>query len=69
MPGVLHVALGDIAGLLGVAVGQRRHQRAYRDGEQKGLGAVGVNGVLVDAAHVKMAQATLARAALIKDGR
>jgi citrate lyase subunit beta / citryl-CoA lyase len=28
--------------------------------------AVGVNGVLVDAAHVKMAQATLARAALIE---
>jgi citrate lyase subunit beta/citryl-CoA lyase len=26
---------------------------------------VGVNGVLVDAAHVKMAQETLARAALI----
>jgi citrate lyase subunit beta / citryl-CoA lyase len=39
---------------------------AYRHGEQKGLGAVGVNGVLVDAAHVKMAQATLARAALIE---
>lgn len=45
-----------------------RNVAAYRDGEQKGLGAVGVNGVLVDAAHVKMAQATLARAALI-DGR
>ena len=30
--------------------------------------AVFVNGVLVDAAHVKMAQATLARAALIKGG-
>lgn len=45
-----------------------RNVAAYRDGEEKGLGAVGVNGVLVDAAHVKMAQATLARAALI-DGR
>jgi citrate lyase subunit beta / citryl-CoA lyase len=32
------------------------------------LGAVGVNGVLVDAAHVKMAQATLTRAALIGRG-
>ncbi|MEZ0365731.1 CoA ester lyase [Mycobacterium sp. pUA109] len=42
-----------------------RNMAAYRDGEAKGLGAVGVNGVLVDAAHVKMAQATLARAALI----
>jgi len=45
-----------------------RNVAAYRDGEQKGLGAVGVNGVLVDAAHVKMAQATLARAALIGRG-
>jgi len=43
-----------------------RNVAAYRDGEAKGLGAVGVNGVLVDAAHVKMAQATLARAALIE---
>ena len=40
---------------------------AYREGEQKGLGAVGVNGVLVDAAHVKMAQATLERAAMISE--
>ena len=45
-----------------------RNVAAYREGEQKGLGAVGVNGVLVDAAHVKMAQATLERAALIKGG-
>jgi len=42
-----------------------RNVAAYRDGEAKGLGAVGVNGVLVDAAHVKMAHATLERAALI----
>ena len=45
-----------------------RNVAAYREGEQKGLGAVGVNGVLVDAAHVKMAQATLERAALIAKG-
>lgn len=45
-----------------------RNVAAYRDGEEKGLGAVGVNGVLVDAADVKMAQATLARAALIGRG-
>src|ERR1700753_3101584 len=45
-----------------------RNVAAYRDGEQNGLGAVGVNGVLVDAAHVKMAQATLERAALIAKG-
>ncbi|BBZ14171.1 HpcH/HpaI aldolase/citrate lyase family protein [Mycobacterium branderi] len=45
-----------------------RNVAAYRDGEADGLGAVGVNGVLVDAAHVKMAQATLARAALIDRG-
>src|ERR1700742_857302 len=38
---------------------------AYRDAEAKGRGAVGVNGVLVDAAHVKQAEQTLARAALI----
>jgi citrate lyase subunit beta/citryl-CoA lyase len=45
-----------------------RNVAAYREGEQKGLGAVGVNGVLVDAAHVKMAQAVLERAALITGG-
>ncbi|MEB4209795.1 CoA ester lyase [Mycobacterium sp. 94-17] len=42
---------------------------AYRDAEAKGRGAVGVNGVLVDAAHVKQAQQTLARAALINGDR
>lgn len=43
----------------------RRNMAAYRDGEAKGLGAVGVDGVLVDAAHVKQAQQTLDRLALI----
>jgi len=38
---------------------------AYRAAEAKGRGAVGVDGVLVDAAHVKQAEQTLARAALI----
>lgn len=38
---------------------------AYRAAEAQGRGAVGVNGVLVDAAHVKQAQQTLVRAALI----
>lgn len=38
---------------------------AYREAEAKGRGAVGVNGVLVDAAHVKQAEQTLARAARI----
>jgi citrate lyase subunit beta/citryl-CoA lyase len=42
---------------------------AYREAEAKGRGAVRVNGVLVDAAHVKMAEKTLARAALINAGR
>jgi citrate lyase subunit beta/citryl-CoA lyase len=42
---------------------------AYREAETKGRGAVGVNGVLVDAAHVKMAQETLARAASINGTR
>src|SRR6202142_1847527 len=42
---------------------------AYREAEARGRGAVGVNGVLVDAAHVKMAEQTLARAALINGSR
>ncbi|HVQ97337.1 MAG TPA: CoA ester lyase [Mycobacterium sp.] len=42
-----------------------RNVAAYREAESKGRGAVGVNGVLVDAAHIKMAQETLSRAALI----
>jgi citrate lyase subunit beta / citryl-CoA lyase len=42
-----------------------RNVAAYREAEAQGRGAVGVGGVLVDAAHVKMAQETLARAALI----
>ncbi|MGB9225681.1 HpcH/HpaI aldolase/citrate lyase family protein [Mycobacterium sp.] len=46
-----------------------RNVAAYREAEAKGRGAVGVNGVLVDAAHVKMAEQTLARAALIDGGR
>jgi citrate lyase subunit beta/citryl-CoA lyase len=46
-----------------------RNVAAYRQAEAKGRGAVGVNGVLVDAAHVKMAQETLARAALINGNR
>jgi citrate lyase subunit beta / citryl-CoA lyase len=43
----------------------RRNVAAYREAEANGRGAVGVDGVLVDAAHVKMAEATLARAAAI----
>lgn len=43
----------------------QRNVAAYREAEAKGRGAVGVDGVLVDAAHVKMAEETLARAALI----
>ncbi|MBW0017830.1 MAG: CoA ester lyase [Mycobacterium sp.] len=42
---------------------------AYREAETKGRGAVGVNGVLVDAAHVKQAEQVLARAALINGSR
>lgn len=38
---------------------------AYRETQANGRGAVGVNGVLIGAAHVKMAEQTLARAALI----
>ncbi|OBI92817.1 HpcH/HpaI aldolase/citrate lyase family protein [Mycobacterium asiaticum] len=43
----------------------RRNLAAYRVAEAQGRGAVGVEGVLVDAAHVKMAEEVLARAALI----
>lgn len=42
-----------------------RNIAAYREAEAQGRGAVGVEGVLVAAAHVKMAQAVLARAALV----
>jgi len=35
-----------------------RNVAAYREAEAKGRGAVGVEGVLVDAAHVKMAEET-----------
>jgi len=45
-----------------------RNLAAYREAEARGLGAVGVEGVLVDAAHVKMARNTLARVALINGG-
>ncbi|MGO9382290.1 MAG: HpcH/HpaI aldolase/citrate lyase family protein [Mycobacterium sp.] len=43
-----------------------RNLAAYRAAAAEGRGAVGVEGVLVDAAHVKMAEQTLARVALIK---
>ncbi|OBK29276.1 citryl-CoA lyase [Mycobacterium asiaticum] len=42
-----------------------RNVAAYRAAEAQGRGAVGVEGVLVDAAHVKMAEEVLARVALI----
>jgi citrate lyase subunit beta/citryl-CoA lyase len=42
-----------------------RNVAAYRKAEAAGRGAVGVDGVLVDAAHVKMGEATLRRAALV----
>lgn len=44
-----------------------RNMAAYREGEAKGLGAVRVDGVPVDAAHLKIAQNTLARVALINE--
>ena len=40
----------------------RRNLEAYRDAEARGLGATSVDGQLVDAAHVKLAQAVLAQA-------
>jgi len=46
-----------------------RNVAAYRAAEAQGRGAVGVEGVLVDAAHVKMAEETLARAAMVESRR
>jgi citrate lyase subunit beta / citryl-CoA lyase len=43
----------------------RRNVAAYREAEANGRGAVGVDDVLVDAAHVKMAEEILTRAAAI----
>jgi citrate lyase subunit beta / citryl-CoA lyase len=43
----------------------KRNVAAYREAEALGRGAVGVEGVLVDAAHVKMAEELLARASII----
>jgi citrate lyase subunit beta/citryl-CoA lyase len=45
-----------------------RNIAAYRDGEARGLGAVGVDGMLVDAAHVKLAEIVLERARQSADG-
>ncbi len=42
-----------------------RNVKAWHEGEARGLGAVGVDGVLVDAAHLKLAENTLSRARLI----
>lgn len=41
----------------------RRNLEAYRDAEARGLGATSVDGQLVDAAHVKLAEAVLLQAA------
>jgi citrate lyase subunit beta/citryl-CoA lyase len=37
----------------------------YREGEAKGLGATGLNGMLVDAAHLRLAENVAARAELL----
>jgi citrate lyase subunit beta/citryl-CoA lyase len=39
----------------------RRNIEAYREAEARGLGATSVDGQLVDAAHVKLAEAVLAQ--------
>jgi citrate lyase subunit beta/citryl-CoA lyase len=41
----------------------KRNLEAYRDAESRGLGATSVDGQLVDAAHVKLAEAVLIQAA------
>jgi citrate lyase subunit beta / citryl-CoA lyase len=44
----------------------RRNVEAYREAERGGLGATGVDGRLVDAAHVKLAEELLARAEALR---
>jgi citrate lyase subunit beta/citryl-CoA lyase len=44
----------------------QRNLKAYREAEARGLGATGVDGQLVDAAHVKLAEAVLAQAAEVE---
>ncbi|MCD2195323.1 CoA ester lyase [Actinomycetospora endophytica] len=44
----------------------RRNVEAYREAERSGLGATGVDGKLVDAAHVKLAEELLARAEALR---
>lgn len=44
----------------------RRALEAFRAAEAQGMGAVGLDGALVDSAHVKMSEATLSRAAQIE---
>lgn len=46
-----------------------RNRAAWLEGESRGLGAVAVEGQLVDAAHVKLAERTLAQAAAIEARR
>ncbi len=40
----------------------RRNVDAYQEAERRGFGATGVDGTLIDAAHVKLAETVLARA-------
>lgn len=44
----------------------RRNLAAYREAESRGLGATGVDGQLVDAAHVKLAETVLEQAGEIE---
>ncbi|TAM72029.1 CoA ester lyase [Mycobacterium sp.] len=68
-PDQVPVANGVYAPTAGEIARAEANVAAYREAEANGRGAVGVNGVLVDAAHVKQAEQTLARAALIKSSR
>ncbi len=61
-PGQVSIANGVYAPTAAEIALAKRNIEAYRDGERRALGAVGVNGTLVDAAHVKLAEAVLARA-------
>jgi citrate lyase subunit beta/citryl-CoA lyase len=44
-----------------------RNVKAWHEGEARRLGAVGVDGVLVDAAHLKLTENTLSRARLVAE--
>lgn len=64
-PSQIEIANGVFAPTEDEVTAARRALTAFREAEAAGQGAVGLDGALVDSAHVKMSEATLARAAQI----